>query len=264
MNAIVRVACSRPPCLPIVRFLSAQISGTCLASPLLVVFCMRSKIRQSEFTHRRGRSGRQHVFRFAIHFHSLEIRPHMKIIVATISLLASGLLENAQTRKVVRQDGKKQKRGGGWTGLCGLVCKESLRVSVPQLCPMTKNWKSLFMNSQIVNATVRLLLSTFDQESIVSLDRKSRLDLFSGCRRQMPGNIAKLNREVALKQLQTARFEHVVAFFGHLRDCFFQHSIKKTWFQSNEQTGKHVASVDGEGGCKEPHSCPYRNSISGT
>ena len=136
MNTTVSVASSRPPCLPIIRFLSAQISGACLASPLLVVFCMRSKVWQSELrsncTHRRSRSGGQHVFRFAIHFHSLDIRPQMKIIVATISLLASGLLENAQTRKVVRQDGKKQKRGGGWTGLCGLVCKESLRVSVPQ------------------------------------------------------------------------------------------------------------------------------------
>ena len=49
-------------------------------------------------------------------FHSLDIRPQMKIIVATISLLARGLLESAQGRKVVRQDGKKQKHGGGITG----------------------------------------------------------------------------------------------------------------------------------------------------
>ena len=155
--------------------------------------------------------------------------------------------------------GRSRNMGGG------IVCfaKSRYQSLSHGKCPMTKNWKSLFMISQIVNATVRLLLPTFDQESIVSLARKSRLDPLSGRRRQMPGNRAKLYREVASRLLRSARFEPVVAFFGHLWNCFFEHSFKKAWFQSNEQNGKHVASVDGERGMKGPHSCHHRNSVSG-
>ena len=122
--------------------------------------------------------------------------------------------------------GRSRNMGGG------IVCfaKSRYQSLSHGKCPMTKNWKSLFMNSQIVNATVRLLLSTFDQKCIVSLDRKSRLDLFSGCRRQMPGSRAKLNREFALKLLQTARFEQFVAFFGTREIASFSIRSRKHGF----------------------------------
>ena len=78
-------------------------------------FLVRSKIWQSQLrncTHNMS-------FDLQSIFHSLDIRPQMKIIVATISLLARGLLESSQGRKVVRQDGKKQKHGGG--GIIGFA-----------------------------------------------------------------------------------------------------------------------------------------------
>ena len=56
----------------------------------------------------------------------------MKIIVATIPLLASGLLESAQRRKVARQDEKKQKQeGGGIVGLQRVVTSLCHTVNAP-------------------------------------------------------------------------------------------------------------------------------------
>ena len=54
-----------------------------------------------------------------------------------------------------------------------------------------------------------------DQESIVSIDRKSRLESMSTqlMLEGMQGNRAQLNRDVALQMLQPARFKHV-AFLG--------------------------------------------------
>ena len=101
-------------------------------------FLVRSKIWQSQLrncTHNMS-------FDLQSIFHSLDIRPQMKIIVATISLLARGLLESAQGRKVVRQDGKKQKHGG--ESFTGEPKKESLPVSVTRTMPHDQELETPF------------------------------------------------------------------------------------------------------------------------
>ena len=142
MNATVRVANSRPPCLPIICFLSAQISAhPCgLASPLLVVFLCDPRFgnRNCDRTAHTEVTGlaakNQEATCLSIcnpSFILLKFAHKMKIIIATISLLANGLLESAQRgERSCDRMGRSRNKGGDCR-----VCKESLPISLTGLMP---------------------------------------------------------------------------------------------------------------------------------
>ena len=132
-------------CLPSHHSLSfCPDLGASLWPCIAIVCCfqMRSKIWQSELrsncTHRSGRSGNKKSrcnmsFGLQSIFHSLEIRPQMKIIVATMycsSCKWAHLKVPKGERKVVRQARKKQKQGRDCR-----VGKKSLPFSVIGLMP---------------------------------------------------------------------------------------------------------------------------------